>query len=416
MRNFREVTASEIRDNLLNLKHITFEVTDACNLKCKYCGYGDMYYGYDKRESKYLPVNKAKLIIDYLNDLWQSDNTNIDRPRTNIAFYGGEPLLNVPFIKEVISYVEQLGADRNFVFSMTTNAMLLHRYMDYLVEKNFNLLISLDGDRRGQSYRVTKSGENSFDTVIRNVKALQKKYPEYFKDHVNFNSVLHNRNSVESTYTFIKKTFDKSPAISELNNSEIREDKKEEFERTYKNKMESLRSSENYEKLSEDLFVKDPQTRELLLFLRLYSGNVFTDYNEFLMDESKTEYTVTGTCIPFSKKMFITVNGKILQCERIDHVFSLGHISDDKVFLDPEEVARRFNSLTAKMRSRCKSCKRRDSCNQCIYYIPDINGSNPQCNGYMDEEDFKRYSSYCMGYLAQHPELYKKLMTEVKMD
>jgi hypothetical protein len=34
----------------------------------------------------------------------------------------------------------------------------------------------------------------------------------------------------------------------------------------------------------------------------------------------------------------------------------------------------------------------------------------------MDEEDFKRYSSYCMGYLAQHPELYKKLMTEVKMD
>jgi uncharacterized protein len=162
--------------------------------------------------------------------------------------------------------------------------------------------------------------------------------------------------------------------------------------------------------------MNEPQTNDLLLFLHQYSGNVFRDYDDFFIDYDKVSSTNTGTCVPFSKKMFITVNGKILQCERIDHVFSLGNISDDKVFLDPEEVARKFNSLMAKMRSRCESCTKKESCIQCLYYIPDINGSNPKCNGYMDEEAFKRYSSYCLGHLAKHPELYRRLMTEVKVE
>ena len=48
---FQKINPTEIFENLLNLKQITFEVTDACNLKCNYCGYGDMYFGYDKSES-----------------------------------------------------------------------------------------------------------------------------------------------------------------------------------------------------------------------------------------------------------------------------------------------------------------------------------------------------------------------------
>jgi len=38
-----------VRNNLINLRQLTFEVTDACNLKCKYCGYGEFY---DKQRLK----------------------------------------------------------------------------------------------------------------------------------------------------------------------------------------------------------------------------------------------------------------------------------------------------------------------------------------------------------------------------
>ncbi len=43
------ISHKDIEYNLINLKQITFEITDDCNLVCKYCGYGDLYYGYDKR-------------------------------------------------------------------------------------------------------------------------------------------------------------------------------------------------------------------------------------------------------------------------------------------------------------------------------------------------------------------------------
>jgi len=42
------VYAKDIRYNLINLKQLVFEVTDACNLRCKYCGYAEFYGGGDK--------------------------------------------------------------------------------------------------------------------------------------------------------------------------------------------------------------------------------------------------------------------------------------------------------------------------------------------------------------------------------
>ena len=36
------ITADHIKYNLIHLHHLIFEVTDACNLRCKYCGYADL--------------------------------------------------------------------------------------------------------------------------------------------------------------------------------------------------------------------------------------------------------------------------------------------------------------------------------------------------------------------------------------
>ena len=66
MKDYILTTPNDIEQNLINLKQLVFEVTDACNLRCKYCGYADLYEGYDKRENTYFPFKLAKLIIDYL--------------------------------------------------------------------------------------------------------------------------------------------------------------------------------------------------------------------------------------------------------------------------------------------------------------------------------------------------------------
>lgn len=252
-----------------------------------------------------MTFTQAKSIIDYLANLWNSNKAASYKARTYFSFYGGEPLLNMPLIMLIVEYIESIKLNRNIIYSMTTNAMLLDRYMEYLVNKKFHLLISLDGNKESQSYRVTKNGANSFDTVYKNVKNLQEQYPRYFAECVNFNSVLHNRSTVEGVYSFVKTEFGKEPTISELNNSGIRGDKKAEFDLVYRNKEESLRNSENYEKLSQELFMSEPNTSNLLTYIHQYSGNVYKDYNSLFIDKSKLQYTPTGTCTPFSKKCLL---------------------------------------------------------------------------------------------------------------
>ena len=324
--------------------------------------------------------------------------------------------MNMKFIKQVINYVDSLVIERRIAYSMTTNAMLLDKQMDYLAKHNFHLLISLDGDSEGQSYRVDHAGRNSFGRVFRNIKMLQEKYPDYFLHNVNFNSVLHNRNSVSRTHEFIMNEFGKKPHISELNNSGIRPEKRVEFEQTYRNKLESLHQSENYEKLSEEMFMDEPSTNDLLIFLHQYSGNVFRSYNDLFIDPCSASCTPTGTCTPFSKKMFITVNGKIIQCERIDHCFSMGKVSENGMEMDFPAIADKFNSWLDKLQKQCSGCYRKRSCVQCLYYIDTINTPFPICQGFMDKDAFSKYSSYCLNHLRTHPHLYSRLMEEVTVE
>lgn len=46
----------DIRKCLANTPQVTFEVTDACNLRCEYCGYGNFFPIMKKEKVKcYLP-------------------------------------------------------------------------------------------------------------------------------------------------------------------------------------------------------------------------------------------------------------------------------------------------------------------------------------------------------------------------
>ncbi len=51
-----------------------------------------------------------------------------------------------------------------------------------------------------------------------------------------------------------------------------------------------------------------------------------------------------------------------------------------------------------------------------MYYIDDMDAPQPICHGYMNQETFEQYSSYCLAHLARHPHLYKKLMVDVLIE
>lgn len=414
MKECRKISHLDIEYSLANLKQLVFEVTDACNLRCKYCAYADLYEGYDQRENLKLPFQKAKLIIDYLYEYWEKRYCiEVNDPIT-IGFYGGEPLLNVPFIQQVINYIESLNPiGKKFHYNMTTNAILLDRYMDFLAENEFRLLISLDGDEKGQSYRVDTKGKNSFDKVLANIQLLRSKYPSYFEHYVMFNSVLHNRNEVESTYRFIKDKFGKEPMISPLNNSGVRKDKLQEFYQAYQNVATSIQKANNCEALKNELFIKSPETGALVNYIYHHTGNVFNDYNDLLLGREGSSFPPSGTCIPFSKKMFITVKGRILQCEKIDHEFALGQITNKKVELNLEQAARQHNKYTFRYMNQCKTCAAKQLCTQCVYQIDDIHDKTSKCYSYYSATQHEKQKEYYMDHLDKHPELYNRILKEV---
>lgn len=414
MKEYRKISHLDIEYSLANLKQLVFEVTDACNLRCKYCAYADLYEGYDQRENLKLPFQKAKLIIDYLYEYWEKRYCiEVNDPIT-IGFYGGEPLLNVPFIQQVINYIESLNPiGKKFHYNMTTNAILLDRYMDFLAENEFRLLISLDGDEKGQSYRVDTKGKNSFDKVLANIQLLRSKYPSYFEHYVMFNSVLHNRNEVESTYRFIKDKFGKEPMISPLNNSGVHKDKLQEFYQAYQNVATSIQKANNCEALKNELFIKSPETGALVNYIYHHTGNVFNDYNDLLLGREGSSFPPSGTCIPFSKKMFITVKGRILQCEKIDHEFALGQITNKKVELNLEQAARQHNKYTFRYMNQCKTCAAKQLCTQCVYQIDDIHDKTSKCYSYYSATQHEKQKEYYMDHLDKHPELYNRILKEV---
>ncbi|RPH28715.1 MAG: radical SAM peptide maturase [Bacteroidales bacterium] len=412
---FGKLNGKQVEWQLANVDHLVFEVTDACNLKCKYCGYGEFYADYDERVNKYMPFEIAREMISYLAALWQSPLNYSRNHNVTIGFYGGEPLMNMDFIKSVIDYLEKLPIPKiHFNWSMTTNALLLGKNMDFLVEKNFNILISLDGNEENHSYRVKHNNKNSFRDVLQNIKQLQQKYPDFFKKNVNFNSVLHNKNSVSEIFNYIKKEFDKNPSINELNDVGIRPEKVEEFKKTYRNNYQSLQQAENYEEIINESMLNNPDFKGLVSFMSQYSGNIFEKYTDMLSVKIKKIYLPSGTCTPFSKKIFVTVNGKILPCERIGFQHALGTVSKSGVELDFEKIAQRINSYYEKITDQCMSCHRTQTCVQCIYYLDKLD-ERPVCKGFTNEKRFSDYLASNISYLENKPEDFKKAFEEVSI-
>ncbi|MDR2921367.1 MAG: radical SAM peptide maturase [Tannerella sp.] len=406
-----------IESNLANLRQLLIEVTDDCNLSCTYCGYGELYGNYDKRKGKNQTFENVKALIDYLAGLWLSDKNISFDTIIYIGFYGGEPLLNFPLIKQTIDYLETIPIEGlKFEYNMTTNGVLLSRYMDYLAEKEFHLLISLDGTRENNSYRVTKSGKESFDTIISNVQKLQETYPDYFEAFVGFNSVLHNRNSVASSYEFIKQLFNKKTSIGELSYSGIVEEQREAFATMFTEKSASMKQAMNCEAVVEDLFGIDPQTMQLSNFFEAYTDHTYRSLPDLFFKKDTITYLPTSTCPPFYKKIFLTVNGKILPCEKIGQRTPLGSVTNGVVELHSEEIKKIYMKLYGDIIRQCEKCYAWKNCGCCIYLFNANKEGKIVCDRFFGKKEIIAYFADALSTLEEKPEYYEKISKELTID
>lgn len=92
---------------------------------------------------------------------------------------------------------------------MTTNAIYLRKYLDLILKYNFLLTISLDGAEENDAYRSFPNRKPSFKIVYDTLKYIQNHHPDYFRDCIRFNSVIHNLNNQQEIFSFIHQEFGK---------------------------------------------------------------------------------------------------------------------------------------------------------------------------------------------------------------
>lgn len=302
-----------VKDRILETLQIIFEVTDSCNLNCKYCGYGDMYNNHDRRNTKDIDLQSAIILLDFFIKGWKEKGINSIKKNIYISFYGGEPLRNITAIRKLISYIEShFPSNVSPIYSITTNGLLLKKCIDYLIDKSFDVLISLDGNEYNNSYRNTTHGKNSFSSVYNTVKWLQTCYPSFFNSNVEFNAVLHNRNNLNELLDFFQKEFSKVPSIGTLNPHGVDPIKKDEFEGMYKALYDEFNSIKNKQETEEAFFLRSALTAIAKKFTVRFLDNSFNDFTELMRKEKGVyRYINNGSCIPFSRRILMTVNNKL---------------------------------------------------------------------------------------------------------
>ena len=147
------------------VKALCLHICHDCNLRCRYCFADEGAY---HSEREFMSEQTAKKAIDFL--IANSGKRKV----LEVDFFGGEPLMCLQTIKNVVAYARKEAdkAGKKFLFTTTTNALLLDDdAIDFFNREMENVVLSLDGRKEvHDAIRKTKNGKGSFDYVIENVK------------------------------------------------------------------------------------------------------------------------------------------------------------------------------------------------------------------------------------------------------
>ena len=154
------------------IKAMCLHVAHDCNLKCSYCFAGTGLFGGNRELMDQETGKKA------LNFLLQHSGS---RPQCEVDFFGGEPLLNLKVIKELIAYGRRTAAtmDKKIRFTITTNAVLLDQQTtDYLEQEEVSVVLSLDGRKEiNDRMRPFSNGTGSYNKIVPNILRTIKTRP-----------------------------------------------------------------------------------------------------------------------------------------------------------------------------------------------------------------------------------------------
>lgn len=384
-----------------SIRQVIFELTGKCNLRCRYCLYND-YNEHDREFNNCdMTLEIATKALDYIYDHSSSEIA--------ITFYGGEPLLNFPLMKEIIEISKKKFSDRQLTFSFTSNMTLMTQEIaEYLAQvPGMSIVISLDGPMQiHDQNRIYANGSKTYYDVMKGIQILADAVIKFSSPLVvSFNSVFMPPYTQEKLDQ-INKFFEEMDAFPTLGQMRI----------TYpaygsvpKNILQQVYSeygkladgenplfdwivhnttNDNFLKITNNLYFS--QLRDILL--RIHS--------RYLVDSPLPIAHRNGCCIPGQRRLYVTTTGYFKVCERIGNSPSIGNVYKG---LDFDVIKNYyFEQYDCLSQSICQKCWAYNLCSLCYACCYNENG--------VDEKMKSIYCNAEKSYLIESLKLYYSLL------
>ncbi|MGL4607244.1 MAG: thioether cross-link-forming SCIFF peptide maturase [Eubacteriaceae bacterium] len=311
------------------IKAVCLHVAHDCNLKCEYCfaAQGDF-----EGEKEMMTFEVGKAAIDFI--VAQSKN----RKNLEIDFFGGEPLMNLEVVKDLVDYAKETGEKNNkvFKFTMTTNGVLLDDpTMTYLNETMDNIVLSLDG-RKGINDRMRKTinDQGSYDVIIEKIKKMAEMRGE--KDHYVRGTYTHHNLDFSKDVTFLAKEGFKSISVEP-----VVAEKKHRYAITEEDLPRIL---EEYDHLALEYLKQDEEG----LNYNFFHFNIDLDHGPCV-------YKRLSGCGAGKDYVAITPTGDVFPCHQFvgKDGFKMGNVFDG---IQNAEVKEVFNAGNLLEKEACKKC------------------------------------------------------------
>ena len=176
--------------NKSDILHVSFYVTDYCNLRCNYC----MLLG--ELNQNHMSQKTANGILKFIQKI---KNVNEKLNFIQLQYTGGEPFLNKKILYHLIEKNNLIFKDIKKVNTITTNGTinLNHNDIDFINKNNIILKITFNLHHYEDINRLDINGKNKNEDILKNIKNI-------------IDMGIKNKIQISSAYTYpkIKKEYE----------------------------------------------------------------------------------------------------------------------------------------------------------------------------------------------------------------
>ncbi|AWB45570.1 Cys-rich peptide radical SAM maturase CcpM [Paenibacillus sp. CAA11] len=353
-------------ENILEheLSRICLQVTQNCNLRCKYCVFSGSYVN-RVHNNKRMDWETAKRALDFLYE-----HSGESDKEVMIGFYGGEPLLEFDLIQKCVEYSYKLFPSKNLQFNITTNATLLHRKVaQYLLDNNFSISISIDGPQAIHDLnRVYVNGQGSFESVMGNLQGMLESIPDVPTEKFIISTVVSNDADLESVVRFFKEDSQVSRFTYQLTSVNDVNMKQRPLPTCKQNEIIN-----EYEKAKIFLYGVGRIPIEMTSRMAEAYANQLADTfcHRTAIDMTRRKLHPGGPCVPGQHKLFVDVEGNLYPCERVSETSPVMKMGSLESGFDIA-AAKRLLNVGQATEKECSECWAFHFCTQCVAFADGV--------------------------------------------